>query len=229
MRKPFAFVLSLGSVRNWPIAETAAIGRRVRLLGYCCHQRDMRRRDLRMARCRYHMKRNVYPILPVTLGNMRRHGVRSPSRARSVTTRRSSALSCGWTASRCPRSGRAWCARVAELSAPRRGRTGESIGRMGRASGNSYFRRVTPSRSFRQPLARVMPINAKHWSECDSDLFRPGIPTRSRPGFRDEAGRLAAVGGVFPAGQRLRHQAPSIIDEEGLMPARRELTMRQLR
>ena len=64
--------------------------------------------------------------------------------------------------------------------------------------------------------------------DADSDLFRPGIPTRSRPGFRDEAGRLAAVGGVFPAGPRLRHQAPSIIDE-GLMPARRELTMRQLR
>src|SRR6266852_2508944 len=38
----------------WPIAETAATGRRVRLLGYCCHQRDMRRRDLRMLRCRYH-------------------------------------------------------------------------------------------------------------------------------------------------------------------------------
>src|SRR5712692_2903996 len=38
----------------WPIAETAATGRRVRLLGYCCHQRDMRRRDLRMLRCRYY-------------------------------------------------------------------------------------------------------------------------------------------------------------------------------
>src|SRR5882757_9159778 len=37
-----------------PESETAATGRRVRLLGYCCHQRDMRRRDLRMLRCRYH-------------------------------------------------------------------------------------------------------------------------------------------------------------------------------
>jgi len=42
------------SVCTWPIAETAAAGRRVRLLGYCCHQRDMRRRDLHMLRCRYH-------------------------------------------------------------------------------------------------------------------------------------------------------------------------------
>src|SRR6267142_2813534 len=41
-------------VSCWPIAEAAATGRRVRLLGYCCHQRYMRRRDLRMLRCRYH-------------------------------------------------------------------------------------------------------------------------------------------------------------------------------
>ncbi len=46
------------------------------------------------------------------------------------------------------------CARVAELSAPTRGRTGESIGRMGRASGNSYFRRVTRSPSAPPRLSR---------------------------------------------------------------------------
>jgi hypothetical protein len=194
---------NLGPIEDssWPIAETAAIGRRVRLLGYCCHQRDMRRRDLRMVRCRYHETKRLSDPPDDAWQTCAGMGCdRSPSRARSVTTRRSSALSRGRTASRCPRSGRAWCARVAELSAPTRGRTGESIGRMGRASGNAYFRRVTPA----------------------------GISTRSRPGFRDEAGRLAAVGGVFPAGQRRRHQAPSTIDE-GLMPARRELTMRQLR
>src|SRR3984893_5388214 len=63
----------------------------------------------------------------------------------------------------------------------------------------------------------------------DSDLIRPGVPTESRPGFRFEAGHPCGGWRRFFAGQRLGHQAPSINEGGALMPARRELTMRQLR
>src|SRR5712671_7907167 len=103
-------------VAYWPIAETAAIGRRVRLLGYCCHQRDMRRRDLRMVRCRYHETKRLSDPPDDAWQHAPAWG--AIARRRCWICHHEAIISVEpWPDSvPCPRSGRAWCARVAELS-----------------------------------------------------------------------------------------------------------------
>src|SRR6266566_86055 len=85
-------------------------------------------------------------------------------------------------------------------------------GHAGQRKGVAHMLTATTEKHSWSKHAKNHPHDCANIGDADSDLFRPGLPTRSRPGFRDEAGRLAAVGGV-----------------KGLMPTRRELTMRQLR
>ena len=70
------------------------------------------------------------PIEPMTLGNMRRLGVRSLAVSCSICHHEAIMSAEPWPdESRCRPSGRAWCAPGAGWSAPTRGRTGASMRR----------------------------------------------------------------------------------------------------